>query len=126
MRIKSSCLDRQQKVPADWDRRRLPARRTQERHHARTPASFELSIDYVVTKIPRFAFKKFPQGDPGLATQLKSVGEAMAIGLTFKESLQKWNTSRWTACIASRSFQIILTARQVGVQILPNFNPQPK
>ena len=54
-----------------------------------TPASFEPSIDYVVTKIPRFAFEKFPQADPTLTTQMKSVGEAMAIGRTFKESLQK-------------------------------------
>ncbi len=54
-----------------------------------TPASFEPSIDYVVTKIPRFAFEKFPQADPTLTTQMKSVGEVMAIGRTFKESLQK-------------------------------------
>jgi len=54
-----------------------------------TPASFEPSIDYVVTKIPRFDFAKFPQADPTLTTQMKSVGEAMAIGRTFQESLQK-------------------------------------
>jgi carbamoyl-phosphate synthase large subunit len=54
-----------------------------------TPASFEPTIDYVVTKVPRFAFEKFPQADPILNTQMKSVGEAMAIGRTFKESLQK-------------------------------------
>jgi carbamoyl-phosphate synthase large subunit len=54
-----------------------------------TPASFEPTIDYVVTKIPRFAFEKFPQADPILTTQMKSVGEVMAIGRTFKESLQK-------------------------------------
>jgi len=54
-----------------------------------TPASFEPTIDYVVTKIPRFAFEKFPQADPTLNTQMKSVGEAMAIGRTFKENLQK-------------------------------------
>ena len=54
-----------------------------------TPASFEPTIDYVVTKIPRFAFEKFPQTDPTLTTMMKSVGEAMAIGRTFKESLQK-------------------------------------
>lgn len=54
-----------------------------------TPASFEPTIDYVVTKIPRFAFEKFSQADPTLNTQMKSVGEAMAIGRTFKESLQK-------------------------------------
>jgi len=61
-----------------------------------TPASFEPTIDYVVTKVPRFAFEKFPQADPTLNTQMKSVGEAMAIGRTFKESLQK----------ASRSLEI--------------------
>jgi carbamoyl-phosphate synthase large subunit len=54
-----------------------------------TPASFEPSIDYVVTKIPRFAFEKFPQADPRLTTQMKSVGEVMAIGRTFQESFQK-------------------------------------
>ncbi|HWB60980.1 MAG TPA: carbamoyl-phosphate synthase large subunit, partial [Chthoniobacteraceae bacterium] len=54
-----------------------------------TPASFEPTIDYVVTKIPRFTFEKFPKADPTLTTQMKSVGEAMAIGRTFKESLQK-------------------------------------
>ncbi len=54
-----------------------------------TPASFEPAIDYVVVKIPRFAFEKFPQADPTLNTQMKSVGEAMSIGRTFRESLQK-------------------------------------
>src|SRR5216117_2981105 len=54
-----------------------------------TPASFEPTIDYVVTKIPRFAFEKIPQADPTLTTQMKSVGEVMAIGRTFKEALQK-------------------------------------
>ena len=54
-----------------------------------TPASFEPSIDYVVTKIPRFAFEKFPQADNHLTTQMKSVGEVMAIGRTFQESFQK-------------------------------------
>jgi carbamoyl-phosphate synthase large subunit len=54
-----------------------------------TPASFEPSIDYVVTKIPRFAFEKFPGADQTLTTSMKSVGEAMAIGRTFQESLQK-------------------------------------
>jgi carbamoyl-phosphate synthase large subunit len=55
----------------------------------RTPASFEPAIDYVVTKIPRFAFEKFPATDSRLTTQMKSVGEVMAIGRTFQESLQK-------------------------------------
>jgi carbamoyl-phosphate synthase large subunit len=55
----------------------------------KTPASFEPSIDYVVTKIPRFAFEKFPGAEPTLTTQMKSVGEVMAIGRTFCESFQK-------------------------------------
>ena len=54
-----------------------------------TPASFEPTIDYVVTKLPRFTFEKFPTADPVLTTQMKAVGEAMAIGRTFKESMQK-------------------------------------
>src|SRR5881398_727413 len=54
-----------------------------------TPASFEPALDYVVVKVPRFAFEKFPAADPVLTTTMKSVGEAMAIGRTFKESLQK-------------------------------------
>src|SRR6184192_503652 len=54
-----------------------------------TPASFEPSIDYIVTKVPRFAFEKFPQANDRLTTQMKSVGEVMAIGRTFQESLQK-------------------------------------
>src|SRR3954452_664620 len=54
-----------------------------------TPASFEPTIDYVVTKIPRFAFEKFPQADPHLTTQMKSVGEVMAMGRTIQESKQK-------------------------------------
>ena len=58
-----------------------------------TPASFEPTIDYVVTKIPRFAFEKFPGADPTLTTSMKSVGEVMAIGRTFAESLQK--ALRW-------------------------------
>jgi len=64
-----------------------------------TPASFEPTIDYVVTKIPRFTFEKFPAADPVLTTSMKSVGEAMAIGRTFKESMQKClrslETGRW-------------------------------
>ncbi|WP_263771813.1 carbamoyl-phosphate synthase large subunit [Propionivibrio soli] len=55
----------------------------------KTPASFEPSIDYVVTKVPRFAFEKFPAANPRLTTQMKSVGEVMAIGRTFQESFQK-------------------------------------
>ena len=54
-----------------------------------TPASFEPAIDYVVTKIPRFTFEKFPGANDRLTTQMKSVGEIMAIGRNFQESLQK-------------------------------------
>src|ERR1700748_2758704 len=54
-----------------------------------TPACFEPPLDYVVTQIPRWTFEKFPDADPTLTTQMKSVGETMAIGRTFKESLQK-------------------------------------
>ena len=54
-----------------------------------TPASFEPTLDYVVVKVPRFAFEKFPAADPTLTTTMKSVGEAMAIGRNFTEALQK-------------------------------------
>src|SRR5204863_7380253 len=54
-----------------------------------TPASFEPVLDYVVVKVPRFAFEKFPSASPLLTTQMKSVGESMAIGRTFKEAFQK-------------------------------------
>src|SRR5262249_2650820 len=54
-----------------------------------TPACFEPTIDYCVVKVPRFTFEKFPQADATLTTRMKSVGEAMAIGRTFKEALQK-------------------------------------
>ena len=64
-----------------------------------TPASFEPTIDYVVTKVPRFTFEKFPTANPVLTTSMKSVGEAMSIGRTFKESMQKClrslETGRW-------------------------------
>ncbi len=63
-----------------------------------TPASFEPTIDYVVTKIPRFTFEKFPGANDRLTTQMKSVGEAMAIGRTFQESLQKALRSLETGC----------------------------
>src|ERR671939_2177374 len=55
----------------------------------KTPACFEPTLDYVVVKIPKWAFEKFPAADPTLGTQMKSVGEAMAIGRTFKEAFQK-------------------------------------
>ncbi|ODC04735.1 carbamoyl phosphate synthase large subunit [Terasakiispira papahanaumokuakeensis] len=76
-----------------------------------TPASFEPAIDYVVTKIPRFTFEKFPQANDRLTTQMKSVGEVMAIGRTFQESLQK-----------------ALRGMEVGINgldpILPNFGEE--
>jgi carbamoyl-phosphate synthase large subunit len=72
-----------------------------------TPASFEPVLDYVVVKIPRFAFEKFPNADPRLTTQMKSVGEAMAIGRTFKEAFQKGlralETGRFGWNVAARS-----------------------
>ena len=72
-----------------------------------TPASFEPVLDYVVVKIPRFAFEKFPNADPRLTTQMKSVGEAMAIGRTFKEAFQKGlralETGRFGWNVASRA-----------------------
>jgi carbamoyl-phosphate synthase large subunit len=72
-----------------------------------TPASFEPVLDYVVVKIPRFAFEKFPNADPRLTTQMKSVGEAMAIGRTFKEAFQKGlralETGRFGWTVAARS-----------------------
>ena len=83
-----------------------------------TPASFEPSIDYVVTKIPRFDFVKFPQADDGLTTQMKSVGEAMSIGRTFQESLQKAMRSLE---IGSHGFEPILdpslSAEEKSVQL---------
>ena len=78
--------DRQDRHQA---RRRLHARRDPERHHQATPACFEPSIDYVVTKVPRWAFEKLPGTTGVLGTQMQSVGEVMAIGRTFPESLQK-------------------------------------
>ena len=67
-----------------------------------TPASFEPTIDYVVTKIPRFAFEKFPGSDPTLTTQMKSVGEVMAIGRNFTESLQKGAARSGNRALGSR------------------------
>jgi len=81
-----------------------------------TPASFEPTIDYVVTKVPRFAFEKFPAADPKLTTQMKSVGEVMAIGRTFQESFQKAlrgletgidGLSERTSCSASDRDEIV-------------------
>jgi len=69
-----------------------------------TPASFEPTIDYVVTKVPRFAFEKFPKADDRLTTQMKSVGEVMAIGRTFQESLQRPCAAWRPASTASAMF----------------------
>ncbi len=76
-----------------------------------TPASFEPTIDYVVTKIPRFAFEKFPGAKPVLTTSMKSVGEAMAIGRTFPESLQKALRSMETGSPASTTSPSRASAR---------------
>jgi carbamoyl-phosphate synthase large subunit len=75
----------------------------------KTPASFEPSIDYVVTKIPRFNFEKFPQASATLTTQMKSVGEVMAIGRTFQESLQK-------ACVALKLVRMVLIQKYSPVR----------
>ncbi|MBI5328636.1 MAG: carbamoyl-phosphate synthase large subunit [Deltaproteobacteria bacterium] len=77
----------------------------------KTPACFEPTIDYVVTKVPRFTFEKFPQADTILTTQMKSVGEVMAIGRTFKESLQK---SLRSLEIGSYGFEIKKSMRYEG------------
>jgi carbamoyl-phosphate synthase large subunit len=88
-----------------------------------TPASFEPSIDYVVTKIPRFAFEKFPMADSRLTTQMKSVGEVMAIGRTFQESFQKAlrgletgidGLTERTACLPSDREEIIQEIGEPG------------
>src|SRR4249920_3314719 len=71
-----------------------------------TPASFEPTIDYIVTKVPRFAFEKFPGAEPVLTTSMKSVGEAMAIGRTFPESLQKALRSLETGLSERSAFEI--------------------
>jgi len=76
-----------------------------------TPASFEPTIDYVVTKIPRFTFEKFPQTEDSLGTQMKSVGEVMSIGRTFKESLQKAIRSLETSVYG---FEEVLPARETA------------
>ena len=97
-------------IPDREDRReacgRLPAGRDQERHHAQvTPACFEPTIDYVVVKIPRWQFEKFPGAEPVLGTQMKSVGEVMAIGRTFKQALGK-------------GIRVLETGKVVGVEVL--------
>ena len=69
-----------------------------------TPASFEPAIDYVVTKIPRFTFEKFPEADDRITTQMKSVGEVMAIGRTFQESMQRRCAAWKWACVVLTRF----------------------
>ncbi len=81
-----------------------------------TPASFEPSIDYVVTKIPRFNFEKFPEADPNLTTQMKSVGEVMAIGRCFQESFQKALRGLETGSMGLESrFEGELGEKQLGI-----------
>ena len=83
-----------------------------------TPASFEPVLDYVVVKIPRFAFEKFPAADPTLTTQMKSVGEVMAIGRTFKEAFQKGlrglevDRSGWVAGATPADDRLVDTSRE--------------
>jgi carbamoyl-phosphate synthase large subunit len=81
-----------------------------------TPASFEPTIDYVVTKVPRFAFEKFPQANPRLTTQMKSVGEVMAIGRTFQESLHKAIRGLETGCdgLDERTVERDVVARELA------------
>ena len=76
----------------------LPTRELNYNITREKPASFEPTIDYVVVKVPRFAFEKFAQADPTLNKQMKSVGEAMSIGHTFKESLQECLRSLEIGC----------------------------
>ncbi len=86
-----------------------------------TPASFEPSIDYIVTKIPRFTFEKFPQADSTLTTSMKSIGEVMAIGATFKESLQKALNSLETGIFGFNPQSVDINEIQRNIRI-PNAN----
>ena len=90
----------------------LHARRNPERYHAVHSASFEPTIDYVVTKVPRFAFEKFPGADPTLTTSMKSVGEAMALAGNFQESLGKAMRSIDKRHMASTGTATSLTYRK--------------
>ena len=91
-----------------------------------TPACFEPTIDYVVTKVPRFTFEKFKQADEHLTTSMKSVGEAMAIGRTFKESLQKalrsLETGRWGWDLTRRLRRRLPQKRSRGNWLFPRRN----
>jgi carbamoyl-phosphate synthase large subunit len=82
-----------------------------------TPASFEPSIDYVVTKIPRFAFEKFPGADSTLGVQMKAVGESMAIGRTFKESFQ--NRIGFGHPVKDNQMETAIRVYQSNVHLLP-------
>jgi carbamoyl-phosphate synthase large subunit len=89
-----------------------------------TPACFEPTIDYCVVKIPRFTFEKFPGADQSLGTQMKSVGETMAIGRTFKEALQKGlrglETGRFGLCSDGKDGEPVSQERLMGLLITPN------
>ena len=91
-----------------------------------TPASFEPSIDYIVTKIPKFAFEKFPQASPKLTTQMKSVGEVMSIGSNFQESLQKALCSMEEGLDGLNSMQIENTAISEETYVNEMTIPGPK
>ena len=91
-----------------------------------TPASFEPTIDYVVTKIPRFTFEKFPGTEALLTTSMKSVGEAMAVGRTFKESLQKALRSMETGLTGLNTPQVKGYAEGGDVQVLREALGQPR
>ncbi len=88
-RIQGDRVSRSPRSPPSWRWATRSMSSRMKSPAARTPASFEPTIDYVVTKIPRFTFEKFPGSNTRLTTQMKSVGEAMAIGRTFQESMQK-------------------------------------
>jgi carbamoyl-phosphate synthase large subunit len=87
-----------------------------------TPASFEPTLDYVVVKVPRFAFEKFPGADPTLTTHMKSVGEAMAIGRNFTEALQKALRSLEDKTASSTG----ATARSSSTRRAPRGGPQAR
>jgi carbamoyl-phosphate synthase large subunit len=95
-----------------------------------TPASFEPVLDYVVVKIPRFAFEKFPSADPTLTTQMKSVGEVMAIGRTFKEAFQKGlrglevDRAGWTVAAAPADDRLQDTSREAVLAAIRTPTPE--
>src|SRR3954470_2375692 len=95
-----------------------------------TPASFEPVLDYVVVKIPRFAFEKFPSADPTLTTQMKSVGEVMAIGRTFKEAFQKGlrglevDRPGWTVAAVSADDRLQDTSREAVLAAIRTPTPE--